>query len=291
MKQIFWVVLIVALFFGRPYAEAEDIIAKVGEKVITKTDFDVLAKHYAAEKGKDIANDEKFREDLLDILLKRTALAEMARKKGLDKRKDVLLMSELLVNGLLMNVLLKEEVIDKIEVTEQDMKLYYAGHANEFKEPEMARVRHILLSTMGITSDVEKEKVKGRLEEILKRIRAGEDFGKLASEFSDDAVSKNKGGDLGTIKRGLTVKEFEDTAFALKPGELSGIVETKFGYHIIKCEEKTEAGTKPFAEVKDTLREKVLQQIKQGKIKDITEKAMKEAKIEKHPELLSADKK
>jgi len=102
--------------------------------------------------------------------------------------------------------------------------------------PGNIRASHILISYKGAsrsTATRSKEEARKLAEQILERIRAGESFEKLARTYSD-CPSAEKGGDLGFFKRGRMVKAFEDAAFALKPGELSGIVETQFGYHIIK---------------------------------------------------------
>lgn len=86
--------------------------------------------------------------------------------------------------------------------------------------------------------ELDTKATRAKAEEILRRVRAGEDFSKLAGEFSEDPGSRTQGGDLGWFGRGMMVKPFEDAAFALKPGEVSGIVETQFGFHIIKLEER-----------------------------------------------------
>ncbi len=83
---------------------------------------------------------------------------------------------------------------------------------------------------------------RAKLEGILARVRAGEDFVKLANEFTEDPSGKGNGGDLGWFGRGMMVKPFEDTAFALKPGEVSGVFETQFGFHIVKLDERRHAG-------------------------------------------------
>jgi parvulin-like peptidyl-prolyl isomerase len=110
----------------------------------------------------------------------------------------------------------------------------------------------------------------------------------LAAENSDDPGSKSKGGDLGFFEKGSMVPAFEETAFSLKPGELSGIVETEYGYHIIKVEEKKEASLEPYEAIKDKVKEQALQEVRKAKVTAFVEKALKEAKVEIHPELLQS---
>jgi peptidyl-prolyl cis-trans isomerase C len=127
------------------------------------------------------------------------------------------------------------------EVTDADVKKFYDENPAEFEQPERVHAAHVLIGTRGengeeMSADKKKEKLK-LAEDILKRARAGEDFGQLAKEYSDDPGSKNKGGEY-TFPRGQMVPEFEATAFGLEPGKISDVVTTQFGYHIIKLIEK-----------------------------------------------------
>ncbi len=149
---------------------------------------------------------------------------------------------------------------EKVAVQSVDLKALYQMDTDRFVEPKKVKARHILLK-LAKTDPPEKEQaVKQRAEELLQKLKNGEDFAKLAAQHSEDSGSAEKGGDLGYFKRGDMVKPFEDAAFALKPGELSGLVRTPYGFHIIRVEEVKEERTKPFEEVRNLLEQEVRQE-------------------------------
>ena len=151
-------------------------------------------------------------------------------------------------------VLLLEQ--DKVEaglvVSEQQMRAAYAASMDNFRMPERIHVRHILISTEG-KSDAEKKTLKEKAEDVLKQAKNGGDFVALAKKYSDDKANAEKGGDLDWVVKGQMVPEFEAAAFALKPKEISNVVTTQFGYHIIQMLDREPARVKPFEEVKDGL--------------------------------------
>jgi len=128
---------------------------------------------------------------------------------------------------------------DSAPVPEDSIRAYYEGHPLEFTVPAQAHARHLLIGFRPGDGPVARSAARTKALGILKRVKAGEDFGALAKEYSDDRASASKGGDLGEITRGQVVKEFGDAAFALKPGEISTLVETQFGFHIIRVESVT----------------------------------------------------
>jgi peptidyl-prolyl cis-trans isomerase C len=141
----------------------------------------------------------------------------------------------------------------KTDVTDAEARQYYDAHAKDFETPEQIRASHILISTAPKDPNGDpnqaKTTAKTKIDALLKQVKEGADFAELAKQNSD-CPSSAKGGDLGTFARGQMVKPFEDAAFALKTNEVSDIVETEYGYHIIKVTEHKDAGTTPFEEAK-----------------------------------------
>lgn len=137
-------------------------------------------------------------------------------------------------------------------ISDAQLQQEYRDNIDSYRAPERVLVRHILIKTQGLPKE-DAPKLKAKAEDILKQLQHGGNFGELAKQNSDDPGSKVKGGELGWIVHGQTVPNFEKTAFSLKPGQLSGLVETEYGYHIIQVEEKQAAHTQSFDEVKPLL--------------------------------------
>jgi peptidyl-prolyl cis-trans isomerase D len=150
-------------------------------------------------------------------------------------------------------------------VTDQDLQAYYDQHRDEYREPEQVKVSHILIKTpLPAPGAKEDEKAiadaRAKAEDILKQLKAGGDFAKLAEKYSNDPGSAKSGGELGWIGRGRTVPEFEKAAFSLGKGQTSDLVKSSYGFHIIHVEDKQQAHLKTLAEVKSEIEEKVKQQ-------------------------------
>lgn len=150
------------------------------------------------------------------------------------------------------------EVKDKVAITDAQVKKFYDENGNRFEKPEEVRASHILISSVDPVTRAELpaaelKKKKDHADKVLVRAKKGEDFAKLAKEFSEDPGSKDKGGEY-IFPRGQMVKEFEETAFALKPKEVSGLVKTQFGWHIILLSEKKAASKLKLDEVKEDIK-------------------------------------
>jgi peptidyl-prolyl cis-trans isomerase D len=142
-----------------------------------------------------------------------------------------------------------EAVRAKITIPPADVERAYTDAIDRFTTPEQLRASHILFRTEG----KEEEQVRAAAEEVLKEARGGADFAELARKHSDDEATKPLGGDLDTFGRGRMVPEFDTAAFALQPGQISDVVKTPYGFHIIKVVEKTGGATKPIDEVRKQL--------------------------------------
>ena len=172
----------------------------------------------------------------------------------------------------------KEKFNKDNSVTNDEMKKYYDENKDDFYIDQV-EASHILIKT--IDDEDKKLSDEKKAEEVLAKAKAGEDFSELAKEYSQDTVSAKNGGDLGFFKKGEMVKPFEEAAFSMKVGEISDLVESDFGYHIIKVTDK-EDRQKTFDEVKETIR-KTLQD---EKCDAQVEKLKEEAKVEKNEEIL-----
>jgi peptidyl-prolyl cis-trans isomerase D len=160
-----------------------------------------------------------------------------------------------------------EDFENKTPVSPEEIDEYYKNFSEEFWEPRKVHARHILIKVNPGAKSEEKIEAEKKAEEILSLIKGGKPFERLALMYSQDQATAKEGGDLGFSPRGQLIKEFDDIVFDLKPGEVSGVVETKFGFHIIKVEEIKEERTKPFEEAKEEIREKLIKEKTQDLIK------------------------
>jgi peptidyl-prolyl cis-trans isomerase C len=220
-------------------------------------------------------------EQATDNLISRILLEQQVKKEGIEvKQEDVdARMAEIrasvgseeeLANRLAMMgmtvELLEQEMwtglaVEKLiaehspvaEVTDDEVRAYYDDNPGQFQQPEMVKASHILIKTEPNGTEAMKTQAREEAEAILAELNKGADFATLAAERSA-CPSSQKGGDLGFFQRGQMVKPFEDAAFAMSVGEVSGVVETQFGYHIIKVTDRQEARTIPFDDVKDQVR-------------------------------------
>ena len=181
---------------------------------------------------------------------------------------------------LAIRKLLDDQIGGKSAVSEKESRAYYDSNLESFKKPEQVRASHILIKVDPGADEAKKAEARTKIESLQAKLKNGEDFGALAKEYSE-GPSGPKGGDLGFFGRGQMVKPFEETAFTMKPGQVSGMVETRFGYHLIMVTERTPESTLSYEEVKDRLEQYLKQQKVQEAIAAYVETLKGKAKIER----------
>jgi parvulin-like peptidyl-prolyl isomerase len=187
------------------------------------------------------------------------------------------------VKGQIKKTIGYEKLLGAVEVNDAEVKAFYDENKADFNTPEQVKASHILIKVAPTATPEEKTAAKAKIDGLLKQVKAGGDFAVLAKENSDDPGSKIQGGDLGFFDRSTMVKEFADTAFAMKVGQISNVVETQFGYHIIKVTDRKEGGLTSFGKAKADI-VKTLDNKKKGEMfKQLTEKLKAGAKIEYPP--------
>lgn len=294
MRKCLWILgsfFLMMFIQANVFAQDNAVVAKIGERKITLADFKRVTDYFDAERQKMLETNPQLKETVLRQFIQSMVISDLAKQKGFDRNPEIKEQLQFFSDNFLANEYLKREIAQKVTVSDDELKSYYESHKDEFKTQDMLKARHILVRVDNSASDDEKKKAKEKTELYLKKIKDGEDFAKLASDFSDDPGSKAKGGDLGFFPRGRMVKPFDDAAFSLKPGETSGIVETQFGFHIIKVEDRKDSSVESFDVVKERLKQKLSQDRTRKELTDFIDKAMKDSKTEIYPDVLTGDKK
>jgi len=238
-----------------PNVPPDKVIITVGDQKITAGEFNQIA-DALPEQSRAMAKGSA-RGQFADYLVRVIALAQEARRQKLDQTPSYKLAAQFQTESTLANMLY-EQINKSAKPDEPTLRKYYDEHKSEF---EQVHARHILIRMTGSAvpvkpgqKDLTEAEALAKVQELRKRILAGEDFAKLATTESDDAGTGPKGGDLGTFGHGQMVPTFEQTAFALKPGEMSEPVKTQFGYHLIKVESRE---AKTFEDVRPELERKL----------------------------------
>lgn len=230
-----------------------NVIAKVGDIEITKQHMINIIRSLPQQQAMELSTQAGAKR-LLDEMIAGELLYLEAIEKGYDKDEEFQKSLAEAAHGLLQRYAI-QKLLQDVKATEEEIKDYFERNKNKFVTPDQRRARHIL-----VEKEEEAKKIKGEIENGL-------DFSKAAEKYST-CPSKERGGDLGIFEKGKMVPEFEEAAFALEIGELSDLVKTNFGYHLIMVDEKIPSGEKSYEEVASQLNQLVIQE-KQGKIYDV----------------------
>ncbi len=279
-----FVMIAVLVAVAAPAAFAEEInpvLGKVGDFTIRETDLDRLIASQPPQAQQQLQENPELKTALLrDILLKR-AIAMKARKEGYDKKPEYREQLSLLMDDYLSREYLAKVVVVDIRIPEEVMKKYYQEHEKEFFMSETVKARHIFIQLPEKATAEEKAQARAKADAALARLQKGEDFAKVAAEVSEDAESAKAGGELGSITPGKTNSaEFEKAVFTLKSGELSPVIATPFGLHIVKADEKREKRTASFDESRGYIEMTLKKEYEQKKGEEFVAKIIKESGLE-----------
>jgi peptidyl-prolyl cis-trans isomerase C len=292
---------------------AAEWVAKVNNKVIDGTELEAeegrvkgqLMGRMSPEQLESMAADIK--KQALSNLVNRELVTEVVEKEGIKAPEEKIaarmktirdryaseeeFQSKLAEGGMTAEKLrtdietglafemLFDKLFSDVKVGEEDITDYYNKNADSFKEPERVKASHILLKVDPSDTEEMKTEKREKLQSVLEEIRNGADFAEMAKTHSE-CPSAPKGGDLGFFERGRMVPDFEQAAFALNVGEMSDIVETDFGYHIIKVIDRTEARNVPLEEARERITNYLDGVKRQEAANEYLEKLRSEAVIE-----------
>lgn len=203
-----------------------------------------------------------------------TLNAELANR-GMDRKS----MTQELSKNLILQKYIQENITKKIVIAPADVTTYYNAHPDEFKHPELIRTSHILIGVPANATPEQDKVAKDRATALLERARKGEDFAKLAKENSTDP-SASQGGDIGLTEIGELEGPYEEAAKKIKVGEISGLVRTSYGYHVIKLTDYKKAGTATLEEVRAQLTDFLKNQKEEEEVSKLIKTLQSQAKIE-----------
>jgi peptidyl-prolyl cis-trans isomerase C len=288
--------------------------AVVNGAVITKDQYNLELNQLMdriAREGRQVNDSQlaKLKVEILDSLINRELLYQESQKTGIVIQPQELLkeittikqrfssedefikalaamdltetiITEQIKRGLAIQKFIDNQIANKIVVTTDESKQYYNANPQLFKLPGEIRARHILIKLDSAADEAQKAEAQKKIKVIQQKLKNGEDFAEIAKASSEGPTSVN-GGDLGFFRRGQMVKPFEDAAFALQPNEVSEIVQTRFGYHIIKVIERKPEKNIDYEEIKPRLEEHLKKRKVQQEVGLYLIELRKSAKIEK----------
>jgi peptidyl-prolyl cis-trans isomerase C len=288
-----------------------DVLARVNGEKIERWEFDNAVKRMEARAGGPVPPDKRDEvlRGVLDQLVAYHLLAQESRARKLpvadtdvdarlaDIRKsfptEEAFTQGIAAQGLTLDQLkaqaksslevakvIEAEVNSKVAVTDPEVKAFYDQNLERFKQGDSVHAAHILIGVPQNATAEQKAEAKTKAAAVLKTLKAGGDFATLAKANSQDPGSAPNGGDLGFFPKGQMTPAFEEAAFKLKPGAVSGLVETPFGFHIIKVTERRAPRTAPFDEVSGQIKDFLTQGQREQKLEQFVEQVKAKGKIE-----------
>jgi len=273
MKKLCLITMFIASVFafsGCGNAKSKPL-ATVNGKVITVGDFEKRVSKMPAY-YKTLAGERK--KDFLDDMINEQLIYKEALRRGINREPEVKELLDEAKRKILIARLMETEV-KKSAVNEDKIKEFYAIHKDDFVTPLKLRASHIMVDT------------EAEANEVLQKLKDGGDFAQLAKQYSKDP-SKARGGDLGYFIKGQLMPEIEEVCFKLQVGQMSDIIKTKFGYHIIKLTDRIEPRTVELSEVRDAIEKELKDKAQQKTLDDLVKNLRSKAHIKINEKLLEA---
>lgn len=262
------------------------VLARINDDVITLEEFNAQidqTPHYARVLSK---SPEKKRE-YLDQQITQRLLMDEAKKKGYDKDPEIERRIDDLRARLITEKVMKEVIEKEATITDEKLTEYYEENMEEFSRPAQVRASHILIEVKPDADEATVAEAQKKIEMVLNEVKAGMDFAELARKHSGGPTSR-RGGDLGYFSKGRMAPEFDQAVFALESiDDVSGIIKTQFGFHVIKLTGKKEAQQQTFEQAKRRIEARLKQQQKRDRYKGYVDELKANARIEVHEELLA----
>lgn len=288
-----------------------NVLARVNGETIEKWEFENAVKRVEARAGSPVPPDKRDEvlRGVLDQLVAYHLLAQESRARKLDvteaevdaqmaqarqgfpteeafkqglAAQGVTLeqLRQQARTGLQVQKVIETEIASKIAVQDAEVSAFYQQNLARFKQGDTVHASHILIGVAQTATPAEKAAARAKADAALKQVKAGADFGTIAKTQSQDPGSAPNGGDLGFFPKGQMTPAFEEAAFKLKPGAVSGVVETPFGFHIIKVLERRGARTAPLAEVGGEIKQFLEQGQRETKLEQFLDQVKTKSKVE-----------
>jgi len=279
-------VCILLLIFPATTALAEDdpLLARAGGYEFRMSDLQQFLDYVPPLLKLQIESNPEQLVFFVHHIMKQRIVADIAMKEGFDKDKDIQKQIKFITDDFIAKAYIVSAVVEKTTVSDAEAKEYYELNKDKFTTPKQAKVSHILIKVaLGSTLE-EKRKAKEKANQMLDWLKKGDKFESLAERYSDDDKTKTKGGRLGYIQMGMMPKNFDEKAFSMKPGQISDIVETDLGFHIIQVEDIRDASIKPFEKEKASIIEQLKVERGQKRAEEFIRNAEKEAGLVVFPD-------
>lgn len=255
---------------------SEDVVlARVNNVQVTRPMLDSVVEEYRKKTGKKEVTEEE-KDQLLNNLITRQLILQSKSAQILKNDEDIVKRVKKHEEDLIIEKFLRNQIGGQMPVSDEEIRKYYQENRHQFSGPPRVVARHILLRNR---EDAEK---------VVSKLKAGMEFGELAKQFSIDLPMALEGGPMGTIEKGKTLPELEKVLFAMGEGEVSDVVKTRYGYHILTVDRNIPAQPDPLDKVKEQIKETILRQKESKAYGEMTKKLKEGADVEIYVDLKKA---